>query len=120
MTKPQSSIHPPLITDEEAERIIYSDRSTMPIPTSPAIPTRIQRLGELDRWPIHGNPQSLGHGGSSSVFSEAIRQALRDELADQLRGITHEGRLACPDGIGEWAREIIEAFREKPTKREEK
>jgi len=94
MTRPLSPIHRPL-EDELTE-------------AAPALPTRIEILAQLDRRVLHGRVHSIGAGGASSIFARAVDKALVEEMADQLRG-----REGCKTEIGEWAREIIAAFREQ-------
>lgn len=69
--------------------------------------SRMERLTQLDFCLLSGRPHSFGPGGASATFSQAATKALRDEIVDQLRG-----RAASATEIGEWAAEIIEAFRE--------
>ena len=91
--KPQSHIHRPL---EEVDP-----------PAVPPVPTRIARLAALDSRKLVGTVRSLGPGGASAVYEQAVRKALVDEMADQLRG---QGESSGE--IGVWAGQIIAAFRE--------
>jgi hypothetical protein len=69
---------------------------------------RIARLANLDSRTLAGRPHSLGPGGASAIFARAVEQALRDEIADQLRGSgTEDG-----NEISEWAAGIVDAFSE--------
>lgn len=93
--KPQSPIHRPL---EEVDP-----------PAVPPAPTRIARLAALDSRKLAGTERSLGPGGASAVYEQAVRKALVDEMVFQLR----HGNAGRPGTeIGEWAFEIIAAFRE--------
>jgi hypothetical protein len=76
-----------------------------PVSTPP--PTRIAKLAALDQRLLAGTPRSLGPGGASSAFSQAVQQALVEEMVEQLRG-----RITLRSEIGDWAAEIIAAFRE--------
>ena len=95
--KPQSPIHRPLEDD--------ADPSIVPTPT------RIERIAQLDQRRVGGSSRSLGPGGASAAFANAVQKALVDEMADQLRN--RKG----PDvhrstAIGAWAADIIAAFEE--------
>lgn len=79
------------------------------LPPVPPPSTRLSRLAALDSRILAGNPRSLGPGGASAVYEQAVRKALVDEMADQLRGGTGESLSE----IGKWAAEIIEAFSEE-------
>jgi len=68
-------------------------------------PRRITLLAELDRRVLSGHRHSLGAGGASAVFGQAVSKALVEEMTDQLRG---DG--ATDSAIGEWASDIIGAF----------
>jgi hypothetical protein len=73
---------------------------------------RITRLANLDSRPLAGRPHSLGPGGASAIFARAVEQALRDEIAEQLR----EGPFEISEEDSEvrrWAKEIIEVFSEE-------
>ena len=100
--KPQSPIHRPL---EEVD------------PPSTPPPTRIARLAVLDSRKLAGTVRSLGPGGASAVYEQAVRKALVDEMADQLRGRVMTGANTTwpPDlsEIGQWAADIIAAFKEE-------
>lgn len=89
MTRPLSPIHRPLDEPEPA-------------------PTRISRLAALDSRALSGRAHSLGPGGASSMFSRAVERALVEEMAGQLRG-----EPSSVSEIGDWAAEIIAAFRER-------
>jgi hypothetical protein len=100
MTKPLSPLHRPLIPGE------YDPVST---PPSPAPPSRIAVLASLDHRLLASRPHSLGPGGASALFSQAVFKALVDEMSEQLR----EGPFEITNEDGEvrrWAKEIIEAF----------
>lgn len=97
MTRPLSPIHRPL--DPVIADLV--DKYLLPAP-----PARISRLAALDQRILAGTSRSLGPGGASAAFSNAVQKALVDEMADQLRGGTGEGLSE----IGKWAAEIIEAF----------
>lgn len=92
MTKPQSPIHRPL---DDAE------------PVDP-IPSRIARLAQLDSHSLSGRQHSLGPGGASAMFTQAVQRALVEEMAAQLRG---QGEVDSE--IGVWAGRIIAAFCEE-------
>ena len=91
--KPQSPIHRPL---EEVD------------PPAAPPPTRIARLAALDSRKLAGTVRSLGPGGASAVYEQAVRKALVDEMVEQLRG-----RVTLRSEVGDWAAEIIAAFREE-------
>jgi len=92
MTRPQSPIHRSL---DDAD------------PVDP-IPSRIARLAALDSHSLSGRQHSLGPGGASAMFTQAVQRALVEEMAAQLRGLdTGESE------IGDWAGEIIAAFCEE-------
>ena len=93
MSRSLSPIHRPL--DPAIADIVDSP--------PPPPPTRISRLAALDSRKLAGTVRSLGPGGASAVYEQAVRNALVDEMADQLRA---QGQ------IGQWAAEIIAAFRE--------
>jgi hypothetical protein len=100
MARPLSPIHRPL--DPVIADLVDKD-------PPPAPPTRISRLAALDQRLLSGTVRSLGPGGASAAFSNAVQKALVDEMADQLRGGTGESLSE----IGRWATEIIDAFREE-------
>lgn len=90
MSKPLSPIHAPLDTD-----------------MTPPILSRISRLAQLDSHSLSGRQHSLGPGGASAMFTQAVQRALVEEMAAQLRGVdTNES------AISDWAWAIIESFRE--------
>ena len=94
MTKPLSPIHAPL------------DESLSPVNVS----SRIARLAQLDSHSLSGRQHSLGPGGASAMFTQAVQRALVEEMAFQLR----HGNVGQPGTeIGEWAFEIIAAFCEE-------
>jgi hypothetical protein len=103
MTKPLSPIHRPL------DIIDASDTGEPYVPPSPPpIPSRIVRLAQLDSHSLSGRQHSLGPGGASAMFTQAVQRALVEEMASQLRGLdTGESE------IGDWADEIIDAFCEE-------
>ncbi len=90
---PRSPIHRPIDDDD-------------PPPVPPAH-SRITRLASLDSRILSGTARSLGPGGSSAAFANAVNKALVDEMADQLRGVS--GNYS---EISDWAAEIIAAFRD--------
>jgi len=94
MTRPLSPIHRPLDP-------VIADLVDKDLP--PAL-TRIQKLAALDSRLLSGMSRSLGPGGASAVYEQSVRKALVDEMADQLRA---QGQ------IGQWAFEIIAAFKEE-------
>jgi len=96
MTKSQSPIHRPL---DDVE------------PVDP-IPSRIARLAQLDSHSLSGRQHSLGPGGASAMFTQAVQRALVEEMAAQLRlsPVETEG---YDSEIGKWAQAIIEAFCEE-------
>ncbi len=106
--KPQSPIHRPLEDDAD--------------PPATPTPTRIERIAQLDQRRVGGSSRSLGPGGASAAFANAVQKALVDEIADQLRrssgtwGDVAERELARrghqPSEIGKWAADIIAAFEE--------
>lgn len=78
---------------------------------------RIALLNSLDRRAISGRSTYLGPGGASATFNAAVQQALRDEIADQLRGQVNPHKPEEDGGgywseIGRWASDIVAAFRE--------
>ena len=93
MTKPLSPIHAPLDPDNPAATIV--------------LPSRISRLAQLDSHVLSGRQHSLGPGGASAMFTQAVQRALIEEMTAQLRG--DDGSMS---EIGAWADEIIAAFRE--------
>jgi hypothetical protein len=97
VTRPLSPIHRPLD--------LYIADIVEPAHPSAAPPTRISRLAALDQRLLAGTPRSLGPGGASAAFANAIQKALVDEMADQLRG-----QAAGDSEIGAWAVDIIDAF----------
>ena len=91
MSKPLSPIHAPL------------DESQSPVNVS----SRISRLAQLDSHVLSGRQHSLGPGGASAMFTQAVQRALVEETAFQLR----HGNVGQPGTeIGQWAFEIIAAF----------
>jgi len=117
MARPLSPIHRPLdpviadLIDSDENYLARgpsgSQRPDNPLPNSQV--SRIARLAQLDSRLLAGTSRSLGPGGASAAYSNAVQKALVDEMADQLRGGTGEARSE----IGHWAAEIIEAFREE-------
>jgi hypothetical protein len=104
MTKPLSPIHRPL------DIIDTTDTGEPYIPLTPPIPSRIARLAQLDSHSLSGRQHSLGPGGASAMFTQAVQRALVEEMAFQLR----HGNVGQPGTeIGEWAFEIIAAFCEE-------
>jgi hypothetical protein len=104
MARPLSPIHRPL------DPVIADLVDIEPKDPFPAPPTRIARLAALDQRTLGGTPRSLGPGGASAVYEQAVRKALVDEMVFQLR----HGDAGRPGTeIGEWAFEITAAFREK-------
>jgi len=72
---------------------------------------RIAKIANLDSRTLSGRSHSLGAGGASAVFARAVEQALRNEIAEQLR----EGPFEIQEEDSEirrWAKEIIEVFSE--------
>lgn len=107
MTKPLSPIHRPLAIGEfdpvDPEEAVAKDMT-------PPIPSRIARLAQLDSHSLSGRQHSLGPGGASAMFTQAVQRALVEEMAFQLR----HGNVGQPGTeIGEWAFEIIAAFCEE-------
>lgn len=101
MARPLSPIHSPLKPDD-----VESVDSVSAAPVS-----RITRLAALDRRLLSGRVHSLGAGGASALFAQAVSKALVDEMADQLR----EGPFEVGEGESEmrkWAAEIVTAFEE--------
>jgi hypothetical protein len=99
VTKPLSPIH----------RSLDPDTADLAEPCPPP-PTRIAKLAALDSRILSGNSRSLGSGGASATFEQAVRKALVDEMVFQLR----HGDVGRPGTeIGEWAFEIIAAFKEE-------
>ena len=96
MTKPLSPIHAPLDPDNPAATIV--------------LPLRISRLAQLDSHVLSGRQHSLGPGGASAMFTQAVQRALVEEMAFQLR---HSNVGQPGTEIGEWAFEIIAAFCEE-------
>lgn len=97
MTRPLSPLHRPL-----------EDDGFNP-PITPSVPNRIDLLRALDQRLLADRSHSLGPGGASALFSQAVSKALVDEMAEQLR----EGPFETTSEDGEvrrWAKEIIEAF----------
>lgn len=92
MTKPLSPIHAPL--DE--------------LPSPVNVSSRIARLAQLDSHSLSGRQHSLGPGGASAMFTQAVQRALVEEMTAQLRG--DDGSMS---EIGAWADEIIAAFCEE-------
>ena len=113
MARPLSHIHRPL--DPVIADLVDKD-------PPPAPPTRIARLAALDSRLLAGTPRSLGPGGASAGYEQSVRKALVDEMADQLRSgpgtygavataeLEKRGRLS---EIGQWAADIIAAFKEE-------
>jgi len=93
--KPLSPIHRPLEDDGN--------------PPSTPPPSRITKLASLDSRILSGTPRSLGPGGASAAFANAVNKALVDEMAEQLRS----GGSGNDSEISDWAEEIIAAFREE-------
>jgi len=119
MPRPLSPIHRPLDTfvddpiepddDYLARGPASFHRLDNPPPATP--PTRISRLAQVDQRVLAGTPRSLGPGGASAVYEQAVRKALVDEMADQLRfGVDMNKRLNSE--IAWWAAEIVAAFKE--------
>ena|ERR1700678_1380864 len=108
MARPLSPIHRPL--DPVIADLVDKD-------PPPAPPTRIAKLAALDQRILAGTSRSLGPGGASAAYSNAVQKALVDEMADQLRGRVMTGANTTwpPDSseIGDWAAEIIAAFKEE-------
>ena len=92
MTKPQSPIHRSLDDTD---------------PVDP-IPSRIARLAALDSHSLSGRQHSLGPGGASAMFTQAVQRALVEEMAAQLRG-----EVGSMSEMGNWAGQIITAFCEE-------
>ena len=90
---PRSPIHRPI-----------EDNDPPPVPP---VHSRIGKLAQLNSRILSGTPRSLGAGGASAVFGQAVQKALLDEMVNQLRGADE-----CDSEISKWAREIIAAFRE--------
>lgn len=107
MTKPLSPIHAPLDPDG-------SDFARGPTSAAEAvaIPSRIARLAQLDSHSLSGRQHSLGPGGASAMFTQAVQRALVEEMAAQLRlsPVETEG---YDSEIGKWAQAIIAAFCEE-------
>ena len=101
MAKPLSSIHAPL------DIIDTTDTGEPYIPLAPPIPSRISRLAQLDFHVLSGRQHSLGPGGASAMFTQAVQRALIEEMVEQLRGSSES-----VSEVGQWAAEIIAAFRE--------
>ena len=97
MTKPLSPLHRPL--DEPVESF-----ETASVPIS----SRIARLAALDSHSLSGHQHSLGPGGASAMFTQAVQRAFVEEMAAQLRGSAES-----VSEIGQWAWEIITAFCEE-------
>lgn len=96
MTRPLSPLHRPL---EDGD----------PSAVMPPVPTRIDLLRALDQRILTSRPHSLGPGGASALFSQAVSKALVDDMAEQLREGPFE--ITGEDGeVRRWAKEIIEAF----------
>jgi hypothetical protein len=103
MTKPLSPLHRPL------DIIDASDIGEPYVPPSPPpIPSRIARLAQLDSHSLSGRQHSLGPGGASAMFTQAVQRALVEEMAAQLRGADWR-----ETDIGRWAAGIIAAFCEE-------
>jgi hypothetical protein len=103
MTKPLSPLHRPLdIIDASGTGEPYVPSS------SPSTPPRIVRLAALDSHSLSGRQHSLGPGGASAMFTQAVQRALVEEMAAQLRGSAES-----VSEIGQWAWEIITAFCEE-------
>jgi hypothetical protein len=110
MTRPLSPIHRPI--DPEIADLVEKP-----------VQSRIARLAALDSRKLAGTVRSLGPGGASAVYEQAVRKALVDEMADQLRmspgtygavaTIELEKRGVKRSEIGLWAADIIAAFREE-------
>ena len=106
MTRPLSSIHAPLMTDD----VVFPEFPPEQ-PGPPPVPSRTVLLAQLDARLLAGRRHSLGAGGASAAFSSAVGKALIDEIAEQLR----EGPFEISEEDGEvrrWAKEIIAAFEE--------
>jgi hypothetical protein len=114
VARPISPIHAPI--DVDGVGVIHPE-SADPPPVPP--PTRISRLAALDSRVLAGTSRSLGPGGASAAYSNAVQKALIDEMAEQLRAgpgtygavatreLEKRGKLS---EIGQWAAEIIAAF----------
>ena len=112
MSKPLSPIHAPLDPDglELSKGPASAAESIAQAGTTPPIPSRISRLAQLDSHSLSGRQHSLGPGGASAMFTQAVQRALVEEMAFQLR----HGNVGQPGTeIGEWAFEIIAAFCEE-------
>lgn len=97
MTRPLSPLHRPL-EDGDLSAV-----------TSPAPFSRIDLLRALDQRVLASRLHSLGPGGASALFSQAVSKALVDDMAEQLREGPFE--ITGEDGdVRRWAKEIIEAF----------
>ena len=116
MARPLSPIHRPLdpviadLIDPDENYLARGPASFHRLDSPPPPPpTRIHKLAQLDSRLLAGTSRSLGPGGASAAYSNAVQKALVDEMADQLRGGTGEALSE----IGRWAAEIIDAFREE-------
>ena len=94
-----------------------------PPSSPPPAPTRISKLAALDSRKLAGTVRSLGPGGASAVYEQAVRKALVDEMAYQLRmssgtygaaaTLELEKRGVKRSEVGQWAAEIIAALKEE-------
>ena len=109
MSKPLSPIHAPLSPDgsELSKGPASAAESIAQAGTTPPIPSRISRLAQLDFHVLSGRQHSLGPGGASAMFTQAVQRALIEEMVEQLRGSSES-----VSEVGQWAAEIIAAFRE--------
>ena len=109
MSKPLSPIHAPLSPDgsELSKGPASAAEFTVQADTTPPIPSRISRLAQLDSHVLSGRQHSLGPGGASAMFTQAVQRALIEEMVEQLRGSSES-----VSEVGQWAAEIIAAFRE--------
>lgn len=86
--------------------------SAQPSTSSSFVPARIARLSALDQRILGERKHSLGAGGASSVFTDGVRKALRDEIAEQLREGPFDPQGDDSD-VRKWAADIVAAFREE-------
>ena len=120
MARPLSPIHRPLdpviadLVDPDENYLARGPAASLyhldNPPPSP--PTRIARLAALDSRKLAGTERSLGPGGASAVYEQAVRTALVDEMVDQLR-VGHSRKLGPLSEVHQWAAEIIAAFKEE-------